>query len=397
VTANDIALGAWALVVAGAFTRSMAYGGLVIFELSFPMLVGNALRGHLGPFDPLILYLQIANCLHLGYLLVRPSLRSIPFRALVSIPALWFAAASFVATPWALAAALGYEPELVWLPFALCLLGLAQTLFTRREFVDIRLDGTHVDGLRRHPEGLDRRGKREAEGRPVRVVQITDPHLGPFMSVARLRSICTRAVADDPDLVLITGDLMTMESEDVDVVARALEPLTLLRGRVFACHGNHDHAARVVVERAFERNGIRLLIDEALVVRTAGGPVQIVGADFVWRERAEHLRGLAERFPRVPGALRLWLLHDPGAFKYVPDGDADLVLSGHTHGGQVGLVSIGLPYTFFSLVSSIPDHGLWARGRDRLYVHRSNGHYGFPIRLGVPAEESLLRLWWTPQ
>jgi predicted MPP superfamily phosphohydrolase len=186
---------------------------------------------------------------------------------------------------------------------------------------------------------------------------------------------------------------MTMESENAEVVAAALEPLELLRGRVFACHGNHDQQARAVVARAFSRLGIQLLIDEAVVVRTGSGPVQIVGADFVGRERAEHLRGLAERWPRVPGALRLWLLHDPGAFKHVPEGEADLVLSGHTHGGQVGLVSLGMPWTVVQLLFSIPDHGLWARGRDRLYVHRSQGHYGFPIRLGVPAEESVLRVW----
>ncbi len=84
--------------------------------------------------------------------------------------------------------------------------------------------------------------------------------------------------------------------------------------------------------------------------------------------------------------------HDPGAFRYFPEGAADLVLSGHTHGGQVGLVSFGLPHTFVSLVSNIPDHGPWVANGNRLYVHRANGHYGFPIRFGVPAEESVLEL-----
>ncbi len=87
------------------------------------------------------------------------------------------------------------------------------------------------------------------------------------------------------------------------------------------------------------------------------------------------------------------LLHDPGAFKHLPEGEGDIVFSGHTHGGQVGLLSLGLPWTFVSGVTSMPDHGLWSRGRDRLYVHRGTGHYGFPLRLGVPAEESLIRLW----
>jgi predicted MPP superfamily phosphohydrolase len=83
------------------------------------------------------------------------------------------------------------------------------------------------------------------------------------------------------------------------------------------------------------------------------------------------------------------------AFISVPEGEADLTLSGHTHGGQVGLVAFGLDWTVVSGLFGLPDHGLWARGRDRMMIHRGTGHYGFPLRLGVPAEESLLRVWWN--
>jgi predicted MPP superfamily phosphohydrolase len=89
------------------------------------------------------------------------------------------------------------------------------------------------------------------------------------------------------------------------------------------------------------------------------------------------------------------LLHDPGAFRHVPDGEADLVFGGHTHGGQLGLLVFGLPHTFVSAFTQVPDHGLWALGRNRLYVHRGTGHYGFPLRVGVPAEESLLKVHWV--
>ena len=114
--------------------------------------------------------------------------------------------------------------------------------------------------------------------------------------------------------------------------------------------------------------------------------------DFVWRERERHLAEVCARHPRIPGVLRIVLLHDPAAFVRLAAGEADLVLSGHTHGGQVGLVSLGLPWTMLRVFMKAPDHGLWARGTDRLYVHRGTGHYGFPLRLGVPAEESLLRV-----
>ena len=392
-TPATIALLAYAVVVLGAFWRSRFFGVFAAVVLMFPTLVGNALRDAFGPLAPLVIYVQIAACLHFGMLLVRPALRGRWFRALVSVPGLWFVAGSLLAFPWAIAAAFGFEPYGAWIPFALCLFGVWQSLFTRRERVDVVLDGHDVPLLARHHVGMHRNRSLDREGRPLKLVQITDPHLGPFMSVARLREICVRAVAEDPDLVLVTGDIMTMESHDADVVTAALAPLQQLHGRVFACHGNHDHEARTVVARAYARLGIRLLVDEAAVVETPSGAVQIVGADFVWRERPEHLRGLCERFPRRPGALRLWMLHDPGAFRHLPAGEGDLVLSGHTHGGQVGLVSLGLSWTFLSATTSIPDHGLWARGRDRLYVHRAHGHYGYPIRLGVPAEESVLYVW----
>jgi hypothetical protein len=387
---------AWLAVVAGAWIwRSRAYAVFVGVVLGLPTWVGVALRPHLGLLGVAIPVLTWALTLHLCLLLVRPRMLPAWANATVSVPGLWFAACSFLALPWAVAAGVGLPPYGAWLPFLLGGLGLAQSLHGREETVDVVLDGRAVTGLSRHAAGVLGRGAQRPAKRPLRIVQISDPHLGPFMSVARLRRICRRAVLRDPDLVLLTGDLMTMQSHDEDLVAAALEPLRALSGRVFACHGNHDLEARRVVAGALARNGIRLLVDEVAEVSTEAGRVQILGADFRWRDRAAHLQALCEQVPRRAGMLRLMLLHDPGAFRHMPADGADLVLSGHTHGGQVGLVSLGLPHTFLSLVSSIPDHGLWARGRDRLYVHRATGHYGFPIRLGVPSEQSLMRVWST--
>ena len=290
--------------------------------------------------------------------------------------------------PWAIASALGFHPWAPWLPYVLAAFGMFQSLVARREEIDLVIGGEHIEGVVPHPHGSDR------EERPLRVVQITDPHIGPFMSVERLRDIAERAVAADPDLVLLTGDFLTMESQrDPALLERAFEPLRALRGRVFACRGNHDHEAPVTVARALEANDVRLLVDEAVTVETAAGPVQIVGMDFVWRERAVHLERVCAKHPRRDGHVRLILLHDPGAFRHLPEGHGDLVLSGHTHGGQVGLLSLGFSWTFLRLFGTrIPDHGFWARGRDRMYVHRGTGHYGFPLRLGVPAEESVIRV-----
>ena len=142
-----------------------------------------------------------------------------------------------------------------------------------------------------------------------------------------------------------------------------------------------------------KQNGIRLLVDDACEVDTEAGRVQVVGMDFTWRDRAANLARVCAAHPRQPKLLRVVLLHDPGAFRHLPAGEADLVLSGHTHGGQVGLLSFGLSWTFLRLFGArLPDHGYWAHGTNRMYVHRGTGHYGFPLRLGVPSEESVLRV-----
>jgi predicted MPP superfamily phosphohydrolase len=380
----------WAVVVGAALLRSRAYAIYRGITLGLQVLFASALVSRFQVILPLFCYLHAAVFVQaLG--LIRPRMRSLPYRALVSIPAAFFGAGTLLALPWVLLGAFGVELPLVFLPYAAAAIGVVQSLWSREEERHVVVaDAQAVPELSRHQPGALR------VERPLRIVQITDPHLGPFMSVERLAAICQRAVEKQPDLVLLTGDFLTMESQaDPTLLTQALAPLGRLPGRVFACLGNHDHEAPVIVRRALAENGVALLVDESALIDTPAGRVQLVGMDFVWRGRKEHLARVCAEHPREPGALRIVLLHDPGAFVHLPAGDADLALSGHTHGGQVGLVSLGLPYTMMRAFVRMPDHGLWARGTDRLYVHRGTGHYGFPLRLGVPAEESLLAVHWS--
>lgn len=380
-------LAAYAVTIAFTATRSRAYAMFRGVILAIQSLVAVALFPHVGVLEPVFIYLHASVFVH-SALLARPRMFPLPYRLLVSIPGSFFWAGTFLAAPWAVAAAFGLPPVGLWVPYVLAAIGVFQSLSGKGGELDVVVaDGTRVDGVRRHAPGEAR------SARPLSIFQITDPHLGPFMSVARLRRICERAVEQKPDLVLLTGDFLTMESQhDPMLLGRALEPLRALDGRAFACRGNHDHEAPETVRRACEHAGVRLLIDEAEVVETDAGPVQVVGMDYHWKARADRMRVVCERFPRLAAHLRIVLLHDPGAFRHLPEGEADLVLSGHTHGGQIGLVSLGLAWTAMRSLTSMPDHGFWARGTDRLYVHRGTGHYGFPLRLGVPAEQSLLRV-----
>ena len=378
---------AWLTVVGVARTlRGGPYATFLAVLLGIHTLSSLEVFPATGAAWPLFAYLQTAVFIHFA-LLIRPSLRGPLYRALISVPGSWFVATVFLSVPWSVARALGFHPWGAWLPFVLAAAGLVDSLWAAEDERHLSLDDTVVPSLRRH----DARGARDA--RPLRIVQITDPHIGAFMSVAGLQAICARAVARDPDLVLLTGDLLTMESQrDPAWLAAALAPLKAIEGRCYACLGNHDHEALATVETALALNGIKLLVDDLTVAETAAGPVEILGFDFVWRERAAHLQRVTERFPRTVGMPRVAMLHDPGAFHQLPAGSADLVLSGHTHGGQLGLLRLGLQGTVVSALSQVPDHGAWALGTARLYVHRGTGHYGFPLRIGVPAERSLLNV-----
>ena len=384
---------AWALVTGTArAVRGRLFATFAGVMLGIHTLIAIGVAPLFGRALPLFLWLHATVYVHF-LLLAKPRMRPLVFRALVSVPGSFFFAGTFLAMPWAIASAFGVALPGIAAPYALAGLGLLQSLFAREEEVDLVLGGPRVDGVRFHPHGLSAPPERN-DARPLRVVQISDPHLGPFMSVSRLRRICARAVAREPDLIVLTGVFLTMESQgEARHLTEALAPLRALEGRVFACFGNHDHEAPDVVREALAANGVRLLIDDEALVETDAGPVQIVGMDFHFRDRAARMAEVCARFPRRDGLLRLVLLHDPWAFRHLPEGEGDLVLSGHTHGGQVGLLSGGASWTFLRFFGrELPDHGLWARGLDRLYVHRGTGHYGFPLRLGVPSEESLLRV-----
>jgi predicted MPP superfamily phosphohydrolase len=360
------------------------------------------------PIDVLFAYSMLVSGVQFAHL-VRARMRSSAFRWLVSVPGQTFIAGGLLAGPWLvvllpfrmLFGALGWEGALdVWtfveaIPLVLAVASVLTSTAARPETVRIRLAREGPKAIARVP--VERfRGTvpehREAR-RPLRIVQLTDTHLGPWQSVARLRRRVARLVDRDPDLIALTGDYLTMESMgSPGCLARALEPLAPIADRCVAIFGNHDHEAPDHVRDAMKALGIPLLIDGEACFETRAGRVQVIGSDYLSEDHATRLADLLGRHPRREDHLRLLLLHDPIGFHALPEDDVDLVLSGHTHGGQVGLVSHGLDWTVLSR-TRWPDQGLFARGGSRLYVHRGTGFYGFPLRVGVPAEHSVLEIF----
>jgi len=412
-TALGVPLYAWVVrgrvyAIFAAVILAIALPGAVVMQERYVALVP-------APLAPWVtaafVWGIVAIAVHLSSL-VTARLRSAAFRWGVSIPAMVFVSGGALAGVWLLALVplrlvlgmLGFERVLAtlgWLdllPFVVAVASVATSSRPAAEIVRVVPTDASPRRVTRLPLERYRVGRREPPplaGRPLRIVQIADPHLGPWQPVAKLRRVIADLVErHDPDLVLLTGDFLTMEgSGSRGALTEALSPLRAVSGRAYAVFGNHDHdrGAPVEVHAALAANDVRLLMDEEVVVETAAGVVQIVGADYVGQGRREHIRGLLERHPRRAGHLRLLLLHDPSVFRHIPVGEVDLTLSGHTHGGQLGLVSLGFDWTILSR-TVWPDHGLFGHGSNRLYVHRGTGFYGFPLRIGVPGEASVLEL-----
>jgi hypothetical protein len=128
------------------------------------------------------------------------------------------------------------------------------------------------------------------------------------------------------------------------------------------------------------------VLRDELVVSIAGQPRR--SAASVSASTAPSRRRAARRIGRWPqrgGAPRLLLNHDPSGFELLPDACADLVCSGHTHGGHIG-VQLGSTAITVVGLAGIPDQGVFERGDMRLFVTRCVGFYGYPIRLGIPPE-----------
>ena len=131
-------------------------------------------------------------------------------------------------------------------------------------------------------------------------------------------------------------------------------------------------------------------MDDEATVETEAGTVQIVGMDFTWRDRGAHMQKVCAEHPRKPGATRVVLLHDPGAFRHLPEGEGDLVLSGHTHGGQVRI--FGFSPVVPSRFGSRYIYGHKIEDGRNLIVSGGLGCSTLPLRFGSPPEIVMIEL-----
>jgi predicted MPP superfamily phosphohydrolase len=222
----------------------------------------------------------------------------------------------------------------------------------------------------------------------LRIAHLSDLHIGSLTPRSWGVAWSLAANRHNPDLAVVTGDLVTSGTEFHTDVADVIAALHAERG-VFVSMGNHDYFGdgEPLVAKLRAR-GVRVLRNEGAVVDRAGAKIWLAAIDDTWTRRddlASALRG------RPAGAMTVLLAHDPNRFDEAADAGVDLVLSGHTHGGQIGVPFL---YRFANLATFAYRYtvGFYRRGRAVLYVHPGLGTTGPPMRLGVAPEVSVLVL-----
>jgi predicted MPP superfamily phosphohydrolase len=225
----------------------------------------------------------------------------------------------------------------------------------------------------------------------LRVVHLSDLHLGPLADRGALRDALARVVALDADLVLVTGDLVDNRAADLASWMPELACVTARHG-VFAILGNHDrHANPTRIAAALaQHTHWRLLRDEVATITIDGARLHLLGLED--RRRSEAADGLPALLAQVPpGEPAILLAHRPTVFPSAAAAGVPLTLSGHTHGGQVAVP--GLPHLNPArLLMTAYDVGTFRRDGTVLHVSRGLGTSGQPVRVAVPREITVVTL-----
>jgi hypothetical protein len=233
----------------------------------------------------------------------------------------------------------------------------------------------------------------------LRIAQLSDIHIGPFMTDQEVRRCVTLTNELRPDLVALTGDFINWDPATQGPVVLALAGLKAPLG-VFGCLGNHElwTGTEESIARLFAAQHIRILRGESAPIRSQGATLNLLGVNFESRSRLgppggrvvrQYLEG-AEHLV-MPDAANVLLTHNPNAFDRAAELGIDLTLAGHTHGGQVNLEFIHPSLTPARLISDYV-RGWFRKGAAQLYVNRGLGTFGVPIRFGSRPEITLLEL-----
>ena len=225
----------------------------------------------------------------------------------------------------------------------------------------------------------------------LRLLHLSDIHLSAFLSEADLARVIDASNELRPHLAAVTGDLISHRGDPIDACIRQLARLKADAG-VVACMGNHERFAQIedYTAAAGARAGIPFLRGGSRSLRFGNATLHVAGVDYQpLYQKADYLRG-ADRLV-VPGDANLLLSHNPDVFPVAARQGYNLMLAGHTHGGQVSVEILDQAINPARFLTPYV-YGLYRQGPAAAYVTRGIGTIGIPARIGAPPEISLLRL-----
>lgn len=212
---------------------------------------------------------------------------------------------------------------------------------------------------------------------PVRFVQITDVHIG-SRSERFLAGVVHRVNQLEPDFLCITGDFI----DQTGVTSDKLKSLKSLTCPVYFTIGNHEKYEDLdQILRRLSDLGVQVLRDRAVMHRD---DLQVIGIDDM--EDPAQVKRQLSRIPVAPDCFNLLLYHRPQGLEDAAGAGIDLMLSGHTHNGQI--------FPFNLVVGRVFDRikGMYRHGNTRLYVSQGTGTWGPVMRVGTRAEITLFEL-----
>jgi predicted MPP superfamily phosphohydrolase len=237
--------------------------------------------------------------------------------------------------------------------------------------------------------------------KPLRVAFASDMHVGPYKKARHMERLVRRILALEPDIILLGGDYLFDHGSGTD----ALLPFAQLRAPlgVFAVIGNHDAGhfwklngeGYALTDRSaeiaslFTSLGIVFLRNEHRVIEHGGGQLAIAGIDDLWNGN-----GSATAMSGIPdGMPTILLAHEPDTILDRASGRADLILSGHTHGGQIRLPLLGPVPPLPQKLGRKFDQGLFKRENGkRLFISHGCGESGVRARLFCVPEVVMLEI-----
>jgi predicted MPP superfamily phosphohydrolase len=217
------------------------------------------------------------------------------------------------------------------------------------------------------------------------ILQLSDLHVE--MSEAAMDRVVALLEGTSYDLCVLTGDYRAKtwgpHEAAMSGVARVRDAL---RGEVYGVLGNHD---TILMVPALEAVGITMLINEGKIIERAGERIHLAGIDDAHYYRMDNLDKAAADIP--PGAFSILITHTPEIYRQAAHADFDVLLSGHTHGGQICLPG-RIPITLDSVLPRSMGSGAW-RYHDMIgYTSVGAGSSVVPVRFNCPPEITLHRL-----